>query len=100
MSDYADLVGQDIRLQLLRLLAQDSDYAVNDTVLGQGLRLLGHDLSNDRVRAELGWLEEVGLVTVQPVGPYRVAQLTQRGLDVAQGRARVEGVRRPGPGEL
>lgn len=45
-------------------------------------------MSTDLVRADLVWLQEVGLLRVQD----EVAQLTERGRDVAQGRAPFPGV--------
>ena len=65
-----------------------------ETVLGQW----GHDPSRDQVKGELRWLEEQRLVKIEDVGngAVLVARLTERGADVAAGRARVDGVKRPG----
>jgi len=40
---------------------------------------------------------EQGLVETESVGPVLVVTLTARGLDVAQSRVAVPGVKRPGP---
>ena len=57
--------------------------------------------SRDLVRNHAIWLEEQGLVKIKRIdtgkGEFFVLNITQRGLDVAQGRVVVEGVKRPSP---
>jgi DNA-binding transcriptional ArsR family regulator len=86
------------RLVILRLLAEDSDYSTNSSLLERGLELYALSVSRDRLHTELVWLAEQGLITAEPVKSVMVVKLTQRGLDVANGRAQVPGVKRPGPG--
>jgi hypothetical protein len=51
------------------------------------------------VRSEIAWLAEQGLATSDELpGGLLVATLTERGSDVASGRASVPGVQRPNPG--
>lgn len=97
MSGYQKLVTEDRRLALLTILAQDSDYAVNDGILQDALSLYGHSVSKDRLAADLDWLEEQELVEVEHVLNMRIAKLTQRGLDVSKGKTVVTGVKRPTP---
>lgn len=92
----ADLIASDIRLVILRELADSQDYRCNESVLQSVLDKYGHSCSRDQVKVELRWLESVGAVTIQDVGVL-VATATQRGVDAAQGRARIDGVKRPGP---
>ena len=94
---YQDLVTEDQRLAVLRLLAEDAGYSHNDSVLQTALDAIGHAISRDAVRTLLAWLDEQGLVTVEAIESIRVATLSRRGLDVAQGRAVVPGVKRPAP---
>ncbi|WP_027714909.1 hypothetical protein [Desulfuromonas sp. TF] len=94
---YAELLAADIRLVILRALAEDPGYSHNESVLQQVLELFGHTESRDRIRTELSWLAEQGLITVRDALGYMVATLTGRGADVAAGRATVPGVKRPGP---
>lgn len=86
------------RLVVLQVLEEDADYAKNETVLQAALSALGHGISGDRLRTELAWLSEQGLVAVEAVAGMQVAKLTRRGEDVALGRSRVPGVARPRPG--
>nr|WP_067289841.1 hypothetical protein [Marinobacterium profundum] len=89
---------EDRRLVILRLLAEDADYRVNSSILQQGLDMFAHSVSRDKLHTELNWLAEQDLIKCEPVASVLVVTLTQRGLDVAQGRASVPGVKRPGPG--
>lgn len=92
-----DLLTQDQRLVILHSLA-DAGYDANESIISDCLDLYGHDISRDLVRNHLNWLEEQGLVKVQRLQDgYMVATITQRGLDVSQGRAFVDGVKRPHP---
>ncbi len=96
---FSAVVTEDIRLSILRGLEQDPDYAHNAAVLRSLLAAIGHAVSRDRLHTELAWLEEQALVTLEDVSGVLVARLTTRGEDVALGRTRVPGVKRPGPGD-
>jgi len=95
--NFADLVASDIRLVVLRLLAEDAGYSLNEFVLVEALAMFGHKVSRDRLRTELSWLAEQGLIQVQDVAGVKVAKLTARGADVACGAATCPGGKRPGP---
>jgi len=95
---FADLITEDRRLVLLRLLDQAPASQANTYVLATGLRSMGHDCSQDQVETDAVWLAEQGLVAVKELEDVRVVTLTARGADVAAGRARVPGVKRPVPG--
>lgn len=88
---------EDRRLAILRFLAEDKGYALNTSVLQDALCAIGHSVSRDEVETQGAWLAEQGLVEVNQVGPVNVLKLTARGADVAEGRARVPGVKRPMP---
>ena len=95
---YQDFVTEDRRLALLRYLASDADYAMNDSIMQRSLERIGHGVSRDVVKGDFAWLAEQGLVSVEVVmGKIHVAKINARGVDVACGRAVVPGVSRPGP---
>lgn len=98
MSKYADFLSQDRRLVILRILAEMPTYRANSSVLHTVLNQWGHEPSRDLVKTELRWLEEQQLVTIDDIdsGSVLLARLTERGQDVAAGRTRVDGVKRPG----
>lgn len=96
MTPYSDFIRQDIRLVILRLLVEMTAYRANSSVLTMALDTFGHTLSRDQVKTELNWLAEQGALTLEDVGPVMVATLTERGQDIAAGRARAPGIKRPG----
>ncbi|MGX2948578.1 VpaChn25_0724 family phage protein [Frederiksenia canicola] len=88
---------QDQRLVILRSLV-DAGYDANESILDDCLTLYGHKISRDLVRNHLNWLEEQGLVKIERLTDgFIVATITQRGVDVANGEAVVDGVKRPRP---
>lgn len=97
MSDFLDLVRQDRRLVILKLLAEADNYSTNQYLLHAALPGFGHAVSEDTVRVDLDWLVEQGLVTTETLGGVVMVKLTARGDDVQAGRARVSGVKRPRP---
>lgn len=98
MSKYADFLSQDRRLVILRVLVEMPTYRANSSVLHTVLNQWGHEPSRDQVKTELRWLEEQQLVELDDIdnGSVLLAKVTERGQDVAAGRARVDGVKRPG----
>ena len=97
MTSFSELVDADRRLVVLRCLREDPGYSLNESVLQAMLEALGHNVSRDRVRTDLGWLREQGLVTLEEVVSVQIARITGRGIDVATGTAIVPGIRRPRP---
>ena len=97
MSDYAAFLQEHVRICLLRQLADSAGYASNSAVLHDTLPGFGLSVSRDQVNTALHWLAEQDLVEVSELGSVLTATITNRGLDVAAGRAVVPGVRRPGP---
>lgn len=85
------------RLVILRLLAEDPDYRTNSATIEVGLDAYGLAVSRDRLHTDFTWLSEQGMLTLEPMESVYVVTLNQRGLDVAQGRAVVPGIKRPSP---
>jgi len=97
MMTFAERQAQVRRLQLLRLLADTPGYEATQYLLYQALPARALGASLDQVASDLAWLDEQGLVTVHQVDEARLARITQRGIDVSQGRALHPGVDRPAP---
>lgn len=93
---FQDFLRQDVRLVLLRVLTEMPAYRSNSSVLSSALERYGHSVTRDQVKTELAWLAEQGLVALADVGGVAVVTLTERGQDVATGRAGAPGVKRPG----
>lgn len=96
-ADLAKVQDGHVRLAVLQLLVGAAGYQANDSVIAQALAAMGLACSRDQLRAHLTWLEEVRLIAVAELGGLRVAELTERGADVAAGRSFVSGVQRPSP---
>lgn len=89
-----DAAEADRRRAILYALAVAPGACLPLTALRQQLELIGYTLAMDRLRTDLAWLAEQGLAE----RGEQLARLTERGADVAQGRARVPGIARPQPG--
>lgn len=88
----------DRRLVILRALKAAAEYRANTILLRTYCDTVGHTVSADRIAGDVAWLVEQELVKASQSGGITVAQLTERGLDVADGRTQVPGVARPRPG--
>lgn len=94
----ADIQAADRRLIILASLEAANGYQLNDSVLLRTIEASTAPVSTDRLRAELEWLEEQGLVNTVKGTTTWLASVTERGADVALGRTSVSGVDRPRPG--
>lgn len=95
--NFKDVQTQDIRIIILRTLAESAGYSCNESIINEIVCTFGHCVSRDRIKTELRWLEEQALVSLKEVLDIIVATITERGADVAQGRAEVPGVKKPRP---
>lgn len=101
MSEFADFMGEHVRLSVLRLLDGAPGYSANDSILTQSVEQLGLSCTRDQMRGHLSWLGEQRLVNLLvPAAGVTVATLTERGSDVAKGKSHIPGVQRPSPGSL
>ena len=94
--NFASFLREDQRLVMLRFLSEMPSYSSNSSVIYQALTRYGHAPSRDQIKSELRWLEEQGLLKVEEVESVLLATLTERGMDVAKGRVKQDGVKRPG----
>jgi len=98
MSDYVRFLGEHRRITVLRILDGAPGYCANDSLLTSACATYGLHATRDQVRGDIAWLAEQGLVRAADVGGgLTVATLTERGRDVAGGRATHPGVQRPSP---
>jgi hypothetical protein len=97
MMSFSELQTEDRRLVILQLLAESPGYRANEYLVLTALEGFGHVVSRDRLRADFAWLVEQSLVLAGETGGVLVPHLTDRGIDVAQGRAQHPGVKRPRP---
>lgn len=97
MKDYWTHLAEHARLAILRLLKDQPGYAANDSILTDAMAHLGLHAPRDFVRTQIGWLAEQGLVERRENDRLVIATVTRRGVDVAEGRALADGVKRPSP---
>jgi len=95
--DFNALLNEDLRIAMLRGIEKGASYSMNDSMLHSYLCQIGHKCSRDQVRSQLQWLADQGLITLEVPYGVMVATMTERGLDVANARATVPGVKRPSP---
>lgn len=95
---YHETVAEHRRLAILKHLELVSGYTANASILTDVVNGVGVTSTRAQVEADLTWLEEAGLVTLNRAGDFIVVTATARGVDVAHGRSSVEGVKRPRPG--
>ncbi len=98
MKGYEEITREDARLIILKSLAKERDYSLNETILDAALVSFGHSRSRDWVRTQLHALEDLGAITLIEAGSVMIATINQPGLDHVQMRATLEGVLRPSPG--
>jgi hypothetical protein len=97
MTDFRQYIAADVRLIIVRELAAQPDYRLNETLLSRVLETFGHRKSRDYLRDQLRWLEEMGAVTLTEAGTVMIAELTRRGRDHVERRVVIEGIARPSP---
>lgn len=98
MSYLDDAFLPHLRLTMLRILANAPGYCANSSILHQSVSAMGLRATRDQVRAEVSWLAEQRLVTMQQATlTMSVATITERGLDVQAGLSVIPGVQRPAP---
>ncbi len=90
----------DLRRHILTVLAVESTYELDHIVIGNILEQNGKATSADCLINQLLWLQEQGFVDIEKRDIRYIAMLTERGLDVARGRARAYGVRDLLPSEI
>lgn len=93
----ADIQQEHRRLAILQLLKEDPDYSINDDLLQRLLAAQGYGVAMAVVRADLAWLEQLGLVSTNALPGVTVAVLRNDGVDVASGVSVVPGIARPRP---
>lgn len=94
---FAQLQAEHRRLSTLHFLDAAPGMALNAPLIRSALESVAVLASLDQVEADLAWLAEQLLVTLERVGNVTVATITERGRDVAAQRASVPGVARALP---
>ncbi len=94
---YADHLKANRRLCILQNLIEDGGHG-SETAIEQVLLASGHHagLTRDYVREQLKYLAEIDAVSIDYFRDrLMVAHITERGVNIAQGRISVDGVEAP-----
>jgi hypothetical protein len=95
---YANHYDESARLTILRALADQHDFTLNDSVLASVLRDFGFAKGRDYLRTQLRFLaDEAGAILLRETFGSMVAEVTEAGLDHVERRRILSGVKRPGP---
>lgn len=98
MSDYGATLSKHRRLTILKFLNDSPEYTSNASILVEVCNSFGVRSTRDQIAGELVWLKEIGFVTYEDNDSFIVATITDRGIQIAEGLSRHDGVKRPGPG--
>lgn len=82
-----------VRRAILDLL-NDIGGQQNDDVVARLLVGLGHRVARRDVAAELRWLAGQGLIAIEEIAPFVVADILPDGVDVSAGNLRMDGIHR------
>lgn len=100
MNGFAEVLNADRRLAILRLLHEANGQA-GESSLEKGLHMYGfrRGVDRDQVRQDLKDLADRDCVEIEYVQDrYMIAAITRRGVSVAEGIIKVEGIAKPAMG--
>ena len=92
MNAFATLRLETMRRTALVALSLSPDYSATLTTLRKALSCAGFEPSADVLRTQVAWLAEQGALDFAEDGPNLTLSLTERGEDIAAGRAAVPGI--------
>lgn len=93
---YEEHFNADVRLIILRALAEEEDGRLSSSMLEKVLQSFAVNRSRDYLHTQLRWLEkQAQAVIVTEAGSVLIAELTQQGEDHLQRRTKIEGINQP-----
>ncbi|ASF47010.1 hypothetical protein CEK71_13530 [Methylovulum psychrotolerans] len=97
MTKQIDLAAEIRRLHLLKTLQVASGYRASADLLKMALQNMGDAAPTSVIKADLAWLEQLGLVSTTEHSGMTIALLRNEGVDVASGTSVVPGIARAQP---
>lgn len=94
---FNDFVLRDLRLCLLRALAEQPGYTAGEVLLQTVAKSYGISRTRESIRTELAYLGQLGAVSLVEQGSYLIATLLRRGQDHVEGLIQLDGVNKPSP---
>lgn len=96
--DFSRHMEEDARLVMLKELASQTNYTLNETILHSVIEAFGHNRSRDWLRTQLRKMEELGAIRLTPAGSVLIAAISPAGIDHVLRRSVIEGIARPSAG--
>ena len=93
------IIREEARLIILRELARQNNYSLNEPLLQSTLESFGIAKPREWLREELRRMEDLGALVLTVAGSVMVASATLKGLDHVERRLTIEGIKRPSPRE-
>ena len=97
MTDYQERVAKEAWLIILKELAIENSYSMNETLIMELLETFGINRDRTWVRKQLKALEALDAVTTRQAGTVMIAEITRKGLDHVRRKITIEGIPRPSP---
>lgn len=97
MTNYQKRLAEDARLTILKELAQEQSYTLNENMLRDVLETFGINRDRDWVREQLKAMADLDAITTRQAGTVMIAVLTRKGLDHVDNRTVIDGIARPSP---
>ena len=94
--NLAEAVAREVRLKILRVLAQQTDGRLSDIMLKQYLDIYGYRRDRDWIRTQMRKLADLGAVSLHEADEVLFARIEAPGRDHVEERSVIEGVMRPG----
>lgn len=95
--EYKAYIEQNIRLIILKALADQENASLNDWAIGKELEGFGYNKTPEFIRNQMLWLEKtVGAVRTWTLGTAMMASLTKAGRWHIERRHTLEGIQAPG----
>jgi len=93
------IVKEEARLVMLRELAAQPHYSLNEALLDATLAAFGIVRPRPWVREEMRYLETVGAARITEAGSVLIATMTAKGREHVERRLVIDGIKRMGPAE-
>lgn len=94
-ANLAEGVAREVRLKILRVLAQQTDGRLSDVMIKQTLDIYGYRRTRDWIRTQLRKLADLGAISLHESDEVLFARIEPDGRSHIEERSVIEGVMRP-----
>ena len=93
--DYAQLQREEARLIILKELAEQKNESLSSSMMEPALTKFAIYQDRPWIHQQLGYLENMGAITLVDAGTVKIASLTEAGHRHLRRQVFIEGVKRP-----